>query len=301
MARAKNLHKPIIVFGTGRSGTTLVSNILFRHTKIAFPSQYQEYFPRINHLNSLRNVIDNKNVKRIIRSIAGKTGVKKMQFHPVEAYKMWDYLSANEIDFSRDFLLNTEASETEKAFIQKYFLKLVKRQRKERLGFKITGPLRLQYLMSIFPDAYYIHVTRDPIPTIHSFLKVKFWEDQGKKRLWWKGAYSEIELEWADRNKNNPILITAFQIKRLMDTADDEIKNNQINYYAIDYETFINNPKKKINEILDYVCLGHDASCYSYLNELQIRNINRIHKDYFNDHELDLINSVFNKEIFKVN
>lgn len=298
---AKPLNKPIIVFGTGRSGTTLVSNILFTHNKIAFPSQYQEYFPRFNYANNLRRIFDNNFAKAIIESIAGKQSLKKIQFHPVEAYKMWNFLSGNEIDFSRDFLLNTVASEEEKYFIRNYFSKLVKRQKRENLGFKITGPLRLQYLSSIFPDAYFIQVTRDPIATIHSFLKVDFWEDHGKNKLWWKGAYSDNEIEWADLNKDNPVLITAFQIKKLIDTANWELESNPINYLKIDYASFINQPKEKIKEILDFTGLDHDQSCYSYLDNLQIRNVTKSNHDYFNESEIDMINSVFSSESVRIN
>ncbi len=53
------LEKPIIIFGTGRSGTTVISDIIFRHEDLAWHSNYQELFPKFAVINYLRLVFDN--------------------------------------------------------------------------------------------------------------------------------------------------------------------------------------------------------------------------------------------------
>ena len=66
---------------------------------------------------------------------------------------MWNYLTGNDIDFSRNFLLNTDVPRERVHFIRNYFIKLMKYQGKNRFGFKITGPSRIRFLKQIFPDA----------------------------------------------------------------------------------------------------------------------------------------------------
>jgi len=53
------IEKPIIFIGTGRSGTTVISEIIMRHRDIAFPSGYQRIFPKNPKINLLRNIYDN--------------------------------------------------------------------------------------------------------------------------------------------------------------------------------------------------------------------------------------------------
>ncbi len=56
----KLLQKPIIIFGTGRSGTTIISDIIFQHEHLAWHSNFQELFPRFAGINYLRRLFDNK-------------------------------------------------------------------------------------------------------------------------------------------------------------------------------------------------------------------------------------------------
>ena len=54
------LKKPIIFIGTGRSGTTVISEIIFQHEDLAWHSNYQELFPRSALINYVRRVFENK-------------------------------------------------------------------------------------------------------------------------------------------------------------------------------------------------------------------------------------------------
>ena len=54
------LKKPIIFFGSGRSGTTVISEIIFQHEDLAWHSNYQELFPTFAGINYLRHLFDNK-------------------------------------------------------------------------------------------------------------------------------------------------------------------------------------------------------------------------------------------------
>jgi len=288
------MKKPIIFFGTGRSGTTVISGIIMKHPEIAFPSQYQERFPKFSSLNYLRSTLEKKFFSKRMPFLFGINFVKRIPFKPAECYNMWNYLSGPEIDFSRNFLINVKSSEKRKVFIRKYFKTLVKKQYKERLAFKITGPSRLSYLLDIFPDAFFIHITRNPIPTISSFLNVSFWKNKRDTKLWWSGAYSDKELEWADKNSHSPLMLTTFQIKKLIDTTNQEIKNNEFNYLKVSYESFLKEPEKTIKEILDFTELSYDESVFSYLNSLEIRNKNKVDEDYFNKNDLRGINSILN-------
>lgn len=54
------LDKPIIFIGLGRSGTTIISEIIFQHEDLAWPSNYQNRFPDDVRINRIRPLLDNR-------------------------------------------------------------------------------------------------------------------------------------------------------------------------------------------------------------------------------------------------
>ena len=56
----KYLEKPIIIIGSGRSGTTIISEIIFQHEDLAWHSNYQEIFFFTPLINLLRPFFNNK-------------------------------------------------------------------------------------------------------------------------------------------------------------------------------------------------------------------------------------------------
>jgi len=294
--KTMKIKKPIIFIGTGRSGTTIISEIIMRHRDLAFPSNYQEIFFMNPKINLLRNFFDNKfwKIYGQKKQLNKVSIINKYIFKPAEAYKMWDYLTGNDIDFSRGFLLNKKETKERVSFINNYFQKMIKYQNKKRLVFKITGPSRMEYLLSIFPDAYFIILKRKLVPTINSFLKVNFWKSRGLTKLWWTGAYSEQEENWANDNKVNPELLTAFQVKKLHEITKLECKKCNPNYIEINYEDFVKKPQEEIIRILDFVNLEVDVACLNYLKENKIYSRNKPDSEYFSEEELEKIDNILN-------
>jgi len=288
------IEKPIIFIGTGRSGTTIISEIIMRHRDLAFPSNYQEVFFMNPKINLIRNFFDNKFCKIYgqKKQLNKVSIINKYIFKPAEAYKMWDYLTGSDIDFSRGFLLNKKATKERVSFINNYFQKMIKYQNKKRLVFKITGPSRISYLLSIFPDALFVNVQRKAIPAISSLIKVKFWKTRGFSKLWWIGAYSREEQKWAIDHKNDPISLTAFQLKKISEITDFELKKYIPQYINVNYEDFIEEPNKEIIKILKFVGLKVDNACIEYLTKNKIYNRNKPDKEYFNESELIRINEI---------
>jgi hypothetical protein len=210
---------------------------------------------------------------------------------------MWKYLTFPEVDFATDFLNNKKVTEDQKHRIRVYFNKMVRLQNKKRLAFKITGPSRIDYLMSIFPDACFVNITRDPKYVIKSFLLVDFWKNRGYSKLYWKGAYSKKEIEFAEQYKKDPLVLTTFQIKKLIDYTKFEAEKFKPDYIDVAYEDFIKNPKEIITTILDFVKLSHDDECFKYLEENKIIDRNEPNHSGFTEKEESVIKEILEKDI----
>ena len=282
------LRKPIIIFGTGRSGTTIISDILFQHEDLAWHNNFQELVTWTPLVNYLRRAFDNKWWRKIgMNTQNNKSVLNWIAFRPIERYNFWEKITGPRIDFSRGFLLDTKATDTERTYIRRFFAKMVKYQKRKRLAFKITGPSRMEYMMSIFPDAVFVNVQREPLGTVRSWLEVNFWQDKGKTQLWWTGAYSPEEEATAEKLATEPALITAFQYKKLSETTAYETEKMKPEIYEVHYEDFIKNPKAFIHDLMQKLHLKPSELVEDYMARVPIRNTKNSEerKSYFTDEQ----------------
>tara|TARA_B100000073_G_C23716119_1_gene565996 strand:- start:33 stop:932 length:900 start_codon:yes stop_codon:yes gene_type:complete len=287
--------KPIILVGTGRSGTSVITDILVRHKDLAYPSIYNDVFYKYPKINLIRNIFDNS----FWRIFGEKNQLNKVSFfnkyvfRHSEPYKMWEFLTEEDTDFSRNYLLNKKAHQKTVEKFQTYFSKMLKYQNRSRLIFKLTGAPRMCYLLSIFPDAQFVVFKRKFIPTLSSILKVDFWQKKGLKDIWIRGAYSKKELDLAESLKTNPVLITALQLKKMNEILNKELEELEPPNIIIQYENFVSNPSSTIREILSFLELSEDDSCLDFFKSKDIINRNKENKSYFNENELDAIKKIF--------
>ena len=280
----KYLEKPIIIIGSGRSGTTIMSEIIFQHEDLAWHSNYQEIIVFTPLINVLRRFFDNKlwRFKKFYKYVGvskntrqeGQSYFDLLFFNPIERYNFWEHITGPEIDFSRGFLLNEKATEKDAQNIRSFLAKQVKYQGKKRLIMKFTGPARLEYLTSIFPDALIVNVIREPVATVRSWLEIGFWQRMGIDKLWWRGAYSAEEIKYAETIKDNPALITAFQYKKLMEATGHEIKKLGLNVYECRYEDFVKDPKLFMYKMIDFMQLPPSKRVDDYLENMIVMNRN---------------------------
>lgn len=279
------LNKPIIIIGSGRSGTTIMSEIIVQHEQLAWHSNYQELFVFTPLINLLRRIQHNKfwRVKKFYKYVGLSKNTRQnhqstldlILFNPVEHYNFWEYITGKRIDFSRGFLLNEKATPAEKKRIRSFLNKQVKYQGRKRLFMKFTGPARLEYLTSIFPDAIIVNVIREPVATVRSWLEVGFWQRMGINELWWRGAYTAEEIAYAETIKNYPALITAFQYKKIMQTTKFEIEKLGLNVYECRYENFIKEPKKFMHTMMEFMQLSSSKNVDAYLANIKVDNRNQ--------------------------
>ncbi len=268
------LEKPIINFGTGRSGTTVISEIIFQHEDLAWHSNYQELFPKFIPINYMRRLFDNKYWRVIgMNTQNNRSFSNYMLFRHIERYDFWEAITGKRIDFSRSFLLNQKATEEERDHIRTVFAKMIKYQKRKRLALKITGPARIEYLMSIFPDAQFVNLKREPVATIRSWMEI-YWNEQITNQLWWQDAYSQDELKKAQELSSNKFLFAAFQYKKLMATTQQEIEKMHPEIYTASYENFVKDPKSFINDIMQFLHLEPSKLIDKFMNKLSIADRN---------------------------
>ncbi|WP_138429453.1 sulfotransferase family protein [Fodinibius saliphilus] len=284
-----NLKSPIIFFGFGRSGTTIISNIVFRHPKLAWVSNYQDKLPQYRSINVLRNIQDNS-LWRIKKPNNAHlvSFFFKFLFLPSESYSFWNWVTKRE--FGRSFFWEMTETENRNA-IREVCSNIVKYQKRERFSFKITGPSRLEYLHSIFPDAKFVWIKRSPLPNIRSLLNIDFFQDR-KHELWWKGdVYSSKELKEIKNWNGQAELIAAIQYYKVHEVFQLERQklNIEKNIYVLQYEDFIKNSDREMKNLLEFLNLDYHDNVKSYLRDREIYNANRKQEFYLSSELDDLV------------
>ena len=278
MSRTRNrLSAPIVFIGPGRSGSTIISEIVLAHESLAWPSNHVELLPRLPVVNLLRPLFDN----RFWRLIGEKGQLNQTRFLnsllplPAEAFPFWERISRSDLDFSRGFLLGERASDEERRRIRAEISRLVAWQGKQRFAMKLTGPARIGYLQSIFPDARFINIVRDPVATVRSLLEVPFWRDLGMHRLWWQGAYNSDELEHFETIRHDPVAVTAFQVGKVLEMTLVEARQCQARMLTVRYEDFVADPSSCIRTICDFAGLTLSSALQAKLEQTAVHNRNR--------------------------
>lgn len=279
------MQNPIILFGTGRSGTTILMDALFCHKEIAFFPNYLERKPDKLILNHIRSLHDN-NIFRILKKRNNSFGHKLVSpfvSKPVEGYNIWRHILPEHINFSRSYLQEFDITESEKKEIYEYLDKLVSIQNRSRLALKITGPGRLKFLSEVFPNAKFIWLKRNFIPTLNSFLEVDFYKNRKTEYLWWESEKLNSTLQKMPSIKNNPILLTAFQLQAIIDDIQNSIESLDLSVLTVEYEDFTSKPTQTLKEVLNFCELKADKDCFNFLRNTKISNRNKADDKYFDD------------------
>ena len=285
------LSRPIVFFGVPRSGTTIIAETILSHNTLAWPSNYSDRFPKLVGLNFLRRLFQNKYIYiHGNKSQLHKVGIlNKYTFKADESYPMWDYLVGEE--FSKG-VIDREATEAEKQSIRHYFSSLVIKQGKERLAFKITGPSRIKFLQSVFPDACFIRVKRKSIPTISSLMNVDFWKKGGAETIWWEGLVTGVGGKRILDKLDTELKRTAYQVYKLNKLTDNELLTTKARIMHLYYEDFLKTPEREIQEVCDFCGLSFSDEIKEYLVVNPLINRNKDDHQYFSKAELKIIEGI---------
>ena len=188
--------------------------------------------------------------------------------HPVEVYNIWEMYCGKKFLFN--YLIEVEATEREISDLRGVIKKTLYYQKKKRFVAKYTGPSRITYINSIFPDAYFVHIIRDPKAVVSSLMKVGFWRknDGGLSRPWWD-ANSKMILNQINNYENDAISLAAIQWKIVIENAIRESqKICKERYIEIKYENFLNSPRDTINNILKFTGLKISRNVDNYFSSI---------------------------------
>lgn len=284
-----NVLKPVIVIGTGRSGTTIFHQILSTHPNLAWMSERTcEKHPTRPKLNAyLMRAID--------IPIAGRLFKRNDQ---AECYTFWDHFTPGFSMPFRDLTARDLGAKQQKSLIDA-MSKMTTPQR-NRLLVKITGWSRLGFLHALFPDAKFIHVKRDGRAVSSSLLNVPWWLGwRGPENWRWGPLNDRYSSEWNKFDQSFSAL-AGIQWKILMDAIDKsklDIPQNQ--YMEIKYEALCENPQEIFRKVTEFCELEWSSKFEKNIAQYRLVNTNHKWGNDLSMRQRDDLEGVLNHELGK--
>jgi hypothetical protein len=294
--------RPIFMIGVPRSGTTALSEAISLHADLGWISNYVNRLPFWPQLALLDRVSGASSSGWLLRGKKGQdrrltSQLRRLLPHTDEAFTFWKWYCGEKMLWS--YLIDQTAAPAERARLVHAVHTVLRYQAKQRFFTKFTGPPRIGYLQSLFPEAYFVHVVRDPRATVSSLLKVGFWRRQGGlERPWWRDGLTVDDLRrWEDADRT-PAALAAVQWNRIVAVARRErVLPAPERYLEVRYEDFTAAPHDVLDAVCDRLALPASPSAHKYLDSIgKLTNMNFKYRSNLSAAEIGLIEEITREE-----
>ena len=248
-----SVEDPVIILGAERSGTTLLYSVLANHLDFYWLSRLDSLFPAFPGLTCL--------IRRLVDSLAGEqkysaipNAISRSQglIPPSECLPYWKRIfkwgDEDNYKVDDDYFDETDLDLIIKKNIVRDLDKRLIYLGKRRLLFKQPAfSLKIRYLGALFPEAYFIHVIRNPLDNLASMVKAK--RKSGKK--YWGTKVPG----WRNFIDSDVDVQSAFQIRSVLDIIERDIHHTdelERRFLQVKYEDLINQPLEVTNKVLQF-------------------------------------------------
>ena len=124
-------------------------------------------------------------------------------------------------------------------------------QGKRRFLHKHTGFPRIAWLSQVFPDARFIHISRDGRAVANSMVNVSWWD--GTMDSWWWGAMAPEDKKAFSSFEEDPAILGGVVWKTLMDHIQKGCANLSADkFLEVRYDEMVSSPKTTMARVLEF-------------------------------------------------
>jgi omega-hydroxy-beta-dihydromenaquinone-9 sulfotransferase len=269
--------RPIFLIGMPRSGTTVIFEAFAAREDLAWLSKHLERAPGALPLAVLSRLADvtPKMRRSVSRTDQIRPALERLRVGPAEAYGFWERLCGEK--FRYDYLHGVTTTPGERRRVSEAISKVARYQGKTRFAAKVTGPARIGFLSSIFPDARFVHVVRDGRAVVQSLMRVYWWKERNRMHVpAWRNGLTERDLADLRRYKEAPEALAGVQWRRVVEMAREEAAALAPDRYAeAHYERFVSAPQEVLGEIASFCDLPPSRRAEDFLeSRFELRDMN---------------------------
>ena len=258
---------PLYILGTGRSGTTLVFDLLARHPALAYTCY---------DFN------------------AGNPG-SRGRYPVAEPYDFWRRMYPGFPRPCRD-LIADDVPASLPGKVQEAFAGQCESIGRNRLLTKWTGWSRISFMEAVTPGAQYLHVSRDARAVAASLLTVPWWQGwQGPEQWRWGPLTDDEQATW-EKTGRSFFVLAGLQWRRLVRNIREHGRPliAEGRFQTIYYEALISDPVKTMREIERWAGLPESDEWLAYVRSVPMkRGTNDRWRDELPVAEIERFNRVF--------
>jgi Sulfotransferase family len=249
----------VVIFGTGRCGSTPIAEVICRHREVGFVSNFDDKLRRLNLKGRWNNTLHRLSPPRdpAMRPFRDRRRVLELgrfRIAPSEAWNVLDQQIAPIIATPFRDLAAEDCTPWLKGRLHDFFQSRMAAQRRQVFIQHLTGWPRAGFIRAAFPDARFIHVIRDGRAVANSWLQMGWWRGYMGPEAWHLGPLPAEYGEVWERSGRSfvvlaglgwRILIEAFERARAAVPADQ--------WMQVRYEDVIADPRREIGAMLDFI------------------------------------------------
>ncbi len=260
-----HIEKPIIIIGTGRSGSTIFHTVFTKHPEVAWlAGKIGNKYPNKPQRNRLfLQLIDYPIIGSLLES----------KVRSGENYPFWEYYCKG---FSQPYrnLLPDDVTFKNKKKLQ-WAMSQILTQKRNRLLLKITGWPRIGFLKEVFEDACFIHVLRDGRAVANSIINVGFWRGWQGPSNWRWGNLTQLHAEEWAKYDHSFVVLAAIQWKILMDAVEETKQHiDPENFLDVKYEDLCTDPIAIFKNAFQFCELPFPADFEKVIKKQSWKNAN---------------------------
>jgi hypothetical protein len=240
----------VFVISNGRSGSTLVHELLARHPDVGFVSNLEDRLPG---LPASAGRFNNELYRRVPPALTRKGRVR---FAPSEAWRaLAQHVSPMLVRPTRD-LVAADAMPWVAERFHRFFAERASVQGKPVFVHKLTGWPRSGFIQAVFSDARFLHIVRDGRAVVASDLRVPWWRGwEGPDGLGAGALPAAYLADWEASGRSFPVL-SGQGWKVAMDAyaaARELVPPGR--WLDVRYEDVMTDPPSRFKELLGFMDL----------------------------------------------
>ncbi len=200
------------VLGSGRCGSTLVAELIARHSDVGFVSNFDDKFARFDLKGRWNNELFNRSKERDpslrpFRDRRRPIERGRLRVAPSEGWEVLDKQVSGIFSRPCRDLTAADATPWLQRRVTAFFDSRMAAQGKPLFMHHLTGWPRVGLLSVAYPEARYVHVVRDGRSVANSWLQMGWWDGYQGPENWYLGPLSASDREaWEESGRSFVVL-----------------------------------------------------------------------------------------------
>lgn len=242
---------PVFAIGTGRSGLTPLMHLIAYHPAFAWPTRYNNTWPKQYWVSALSRVVD---LPLFNSSLKYKRFVPKHG----ENYRFW---TSHYLGFEEPFrdLVADDVTPSVRKALRKAVTEVARYQGKERFIGEYSGYSRIAFLDAVFPDSQFVHIVRDGRAVANSYTNTPWWRGWRGIYGWRWGVPDPELLALLDKYDQSFLALAAIHWKMLINNIlekSEALPKERL--LVVRYEDLVSDPRETAFRCLEF--LGLDTN-----------------------------------------